>query len=141
MCWCLNGKLKGVHLLGALEGRGHAQDSADEDAAGKGVQGHRLLVDNQPYVFLTVPRPILERLGVESFDAVNLRLADGQVERRAIGEIWGELDGIERPTLCVFGDREGSPIIGAATLETFLFAVDPHGERLVPVEALWMYGI
>jgi hypothetical protein len=32
-------------------------------------------------------------------------------------------------------------MIGGVTLQTFLFVVDPHGERLVPVDALWMYGI
>ena len=109
-------------------------------AAGDFTETLEALVDTGS-TFLTVPRPVLERLGVKPLRVIRLQLANGQTEERAIGEIWTELGGIEHTALCVFGDPQRPPMIGAVTLQTFLFVVDTHGERLVPVEALWMYGI
>ena len=37
--------------------------------------------------FLTMPHDLLERLGVEPFQSVTLRLANGEVERRRIGDL------------------------------------------------------
>ena len=88
--------------------------------------------------FTTVPAPVLERLGVRPFATAKLRLANGQVVERDIGEVPVELDGLQRRTVvCVFGDRDASPLIGAQTLETFLLGVDPDRQRLLPVEGWW----
>ena len=88
--------------------------------------------------FMTMPYDLLERLGVEPFQSVTLRLANGEVERRRIGEIRVELDGQERTAVCVFGEPSAPPIIGAVTLQSFLMVVDTVEHRLVPVEALWL---
>jgi predicted aspartyl protease len=88
--------------------------------------------------FSTIPAPIVERLGVSALDKVRLRLATGQVITRDIGAVTAELDGLAgRPVICVFGDPDAPPAIGAQTLESFLFGVDPDGKRLVPVEGWW----
>ena len=84
--------------------------------------------------FTTVAAPVLERLGVVPRRTVNLRLANGQVERRALGEVNVELDGMAGTIVCLFGDSEAPALIGAHTLQAFLLAVDPVQERLVPVE-------
>jgi len=88
--------------------------------------------------FTTVPARVLERLGVQPFARIRLRLATGQVVERAIGEMPVELDGLPRRTvICVFGDPGAPAAIGAQTVESFLLGVDPDGQRLVPVEGWW----
>ncbi len=88
--------------------------------------------------FSTVPRPVLEQLGVVPFTIARLRLATGEIVQRELGEVAAEVDGLPRRTIiCVFGDAGSSALLGAQTLETFLLGVDPDGRRLVPVEAWW----
>ena len=84
--------------------------------------------------FTSVPAPVLERLGVVPHRTVSLRMANGVVDRRRIGLVRAELDGMEESILCVFGDPDSPAAIGAHTLEAFLLAVDPVEQRLVPVE-------
>ena len=72
--------------------------------------------------------------------AVNLKLANGQVEERRVGTVTAETGGEQESIICVFGDVEATPLIGAVTLESFLLAVDPVGQRLVPTEGYWLGG-
>jgi predicted aspartyl protease len=88
--------------------------------------------------FMTAPAALLERLGVEPLQVVTLRLANGEIERRRIGEVHVELGGQERTAVCVFGEPDAPPTIGAVTLQSFLLVVDTVDHRLVPVEALWL---
>ena len=88
--------------------------------------------------FLTMPADLLDSLGVEPFQSVTLRLANGEVERRRIGEVRVQLDGQERTAVCVFGESSAPPIIGAVTLQSFPLIVDTVEHRLAPVEALWL---
>ena len=77
--------------------------------------------------FTTIPRPVLERLGVEPFSRARLRLADGHVVQADLGELVAELDGQDRRTIiCVFGEADAPPLVGAHTLEAFMLGVDPH---------------
>lgn len=84
--------------------------------------------------YTTIPRPILERLGVRPHRSVRLRLADGHVVDWQLGRVLAQLDGLEEETLCVFGTTDAPPLIGAYTLEGFALGVDPTGQRLVPRE-------
>ena len=88
--------------------------------------------------FSTFPASMLRRLGVRPHRVVRLRLANGQIEQQALGQLRVELDGVEETILCIFGASDAPPIIGAHTLEAFLLAVDPVGRRLVPVEGYWV---
>ena len=49
-----------------------------------------------------------------------------------------EIDGEQESIICVFGDTKATPLIGAVTLESFLLAVDPVAQRLVPTEGYWL---
>ena len=89
-------------------------------------------------MFTVVPKPLLERLGVRSFDTLPVRFANGQIERWSLGQLEAELDGRRRPVLCLFGAPEAPPLIGAHTLEAFLMTVDPAEQKLVPKEAYLM---
>lgn len=106
---------------------------APSDGAAETIEA---LVDTGS-TFASVPAPVLERLGVVSHRTVTLRLADGQLERRRLGEVKVELDGVEETILCAFGEPGSPAVIGAHTLEAFLLAVDPVEGRLVPVEGYW----
>ena len=106
-------------------------------ASGDHVETIDALVDTGA-TFTTIPSALLERLGVVAHRTVSLKLANGRVERRQIGEVRAELDGAAHTTSCVFGEPNAPPVIGAHTLEAFLLAVDPEGQRLVPVEGLWV---
>ena len=84
--------------------------------------------------FTSVPAPVLERLGVVPHRTVALRLANGVVEHLPVGRVRARLDGAEEIIICVFGEADAPSAIGAVTLETFLLAVDPVIQSLVPVE-------
>jgi len=88
--------------------------------------------------FSTVPRPVLEALGVEPFATARLKLATGEPVEQEIGEVQAEVDGLHRRTIiCVFGAPDAPALMGAQTLETFLLGVDPDQKRLVPVDGWW----
>ncbi len=59
---------------------------------------------------------------------------------RRIGDVTVELNGEIETIICVFGDVDATRLIGAVTLESFLLAVDPIGQRLVPAEGYWLHG-
>ena len=65
---------------------------------------------------------------------VALRLANGQLMERLVGEAKAQLDGVHGTIICVFGEDDSPTVIGAHVLEAFLLAVDPVGERLVAME-------
>lgn len=106
-----------------------------------GPNGHsetiEALVDTGS-TFTTLPRAVLERLGVAPFTRGRLRLADGSVVERELGEVTAEIDDLDRRTvMCIFGENGAPALIGAQALETFMLGVDPDGKRLVPVEGWW----
>ena len=96
--------------------------------------------DRMETVEATVVPGFILALGVRPRRAVNLKLANGQVVERRVGTVTAEIDGEQESIICVFGDAEATPLIGAVTLESFLLAVDPVGQRLVPTEGYWLGG-
>lgn len=88
--------------------------------------------------FTTVPRSVLERLGVQAHRMTRLRLANGEVVEWPWGWVTAEIDGVREQTPCVFGAEAAPPVIGAVTLEIMGLGVDPREERLVPREGFLM---
>ncbi len=88
--------------------------------------------------FTLMPSPLLERLGATPRRTIRLRQASGQIIERPLGDVEAQLDGVRGTIACLFGEPNDPPIIGAVTLETFLLAVDPVEERLVPREGLML---
>ena len=67
-------------------------------------------------------------------------LADGRRVPRQQGWVIMRLQGQQFPSPVTFGE-EGEPVLlGAMALEHALLAVDPHGQRLMPVDALEANG-
>jgi predicted aspartyl protease len=85
--------------------------------------------------FTTVPRPLLEGLGVNAFARIRLRLANGEPTEADVGEVSAQiLDLVPRTIICAFGEPGAPTILGAHALEAFLLGVEPVEKKLVPVE-------
>ena len=83
-----------------------------------------------------IPRPFLERLGIAPTKRRRLQLADGSIIEREAGQILITIDGESVFTLCIFGDADSMPLLGAVTLEECGLAPDPLRQRLIPVIGL-----
>ena len=86
--------------------------------------------------FTKAPRSLLESLDIPVDREYTAVLADGRRVPRQQGWATIRLEGRQFPTAVTFSE-EGEPVLlGAMALEHALLAVDPHGQRLVPVDAL-----
>ena len=85
--------------------------------------------------YTVLPKGLLQELGVVAHRSTSFALADGRRVERSLGRAWIRLGAQEEFSLVVFGD---DALLGAVTLEEFLLAPDPVGQRLVPVPALMM---
>ena len=65
-------------------------------------------------------------------------MADGEVNQRAIGEGQVRIEGQTFSTTVVFGEDDGTALLGVYTTERALLGVDPVGQRLIPTDALMM---
>ena len=87
--------------------------------------------------FSWVPRSILTSLGHRPRFRVPLVTAEERrIEVDATDEVPIRINDAVRAVICVFGDDEGLPLLGATTLEAHLLAVDPVNQRLIPVDGL-----
>jgi len=93
-----------------------------------------LLVDTGA-TYTLLPSNLLEELGVKPSRWVRLRLADGRVVERPLGEVGIEIEGYRaRATPVVFGEGDVC-LLGSVTMEQLGLAPDPIAKRLKPVEA------
>ncbi len=86
--------------------------------------------------YTSLPRPLLERLGVVAHARESFVLADGRRVERDIGRTWVRISGRTEVTLVVFADPGNPALLGAYALEGLRFAADPVGRQLVPVPGL-----
>ena len=86
--------------------------------------------------FTSVPRQLLQRLGVQPTRRQRFRIANGEVVENDVGDVMLRLAGKPGTTPVIFGDPGEPTLLGAVTLEAFLLAVDPVHQTLVPVEGL-----
>ena len=88
-----------------------------------GARFQRVIARVDPHSTYTVmPGPLLTMLGIESEWSQQFELADVRLR----------IDGQERTSICVFGQPESEPVLGAYTLAGFGLQADTAGERLVP---------
>lgn len=86
----------------------------------------------------SVPASVLRQLGVRPLYTERFRFAQGEVREMPVGETRIRLAGREFTTQFVFNE-EGTPaLLGALALEAAYMAVNPVGQRLIPVEGLLM---
>ena len=85
--------------------------------------------------FTAVPRTMLERLGVPVRRRARSRMADGRTVQVDVGWTMVRLEGQTIATQVTFAEEGELPLLGVVTLEEALLAVDPVGQRLIPVDA------
>ena len=68
------------------------------------------------------------------------RFAQGEVRELPVGYTWIRFAGKELMTQVIFNAEGTSPLLGALALEAAYVAVDPVGQRLIPVDGLLMAG-
>ena len=85
--------------------------------------------------FTALPGSMLRELGVPVERTARARLADGSSKTVQIGRTMIRLEGRTFPTPVIFAGPDEPSLLGVVTLEDALLAVDPVGQRLIPVDA------
>ena len=102
----------------------------------KGDQFHDVEVTvDTGSTFTALPGSMLRELGVPIERTARARLADGNSKSVDIGHTMIRLEGRTFPTPVIFAGPAEPSLLGVVTLETALLAVDPVGQRLIPVDA------
>lgn len=86
--------------------------------------------------YTSLPRPLLEALGVAPHARASFVLADGRRVEREIARTWIRIDEQTEMTLVVLAEPGDPPLLGAYALEGLRLAADPVARRLVPVSGL-----
>ncbi len=94
-----------------------------------------LLVDTGA-TLTSLPRPILESLGVAPGMVRTFRVADGRRVRRETGTVLATMDGVTMAIPVMFADQGDAPVLGATALDILGFAVDPVEKKLIPRDLL-----
>lgn len=94
-----------------------------------------LLVDTGA-IFTSIPRGILEDLGLRPLDRRRLRAYSGAVIERDVGVAVFEYEGTRAGAPVIFGEIEDLPVLGATALEALGYLVDPITRQLKPTELL-----
>ena len=101
----------------------------------------RLLVDTGAF-YSIVPRAVLTDLGVEPSFRSRLRLADGTVIERAVGDVYLQYPG--RPpiaTMVVFGEEADEPVLGIHTLEGLGLQIDPRSGTIREMDSVPLIAV
>ena len=103
------------------------------DRQGRQFEDLEVTVDTGS-TFTAVPRAMLQRLGVPVRRSARSRLADGRTAPVDIGWTVVRVEDQVFATQVTFAEENEPSLLGVVTLEDALLAVDPVGQRLVPVE-------
>lgn len=89
--------------------------------------------------YTLLPEGILESLHIERVDKVPLRLADGRVVERDLGNALIEVEGRKRANPVIFGEVGDGIVMGLVTLESCGLTVDTVNRKLVPLPEIHHY--
>lgn len=78
-----------------------------------------------------IPADVLESLGIERYDTLRFRQADGTVVERWKGPAFVHVAGKRATDDVVFGEPGDLVLLGARSLEGLNFRVDPVSRRLI----------
>ena len=82
----------------------------------------------------SLPEGLLRQLGVQPRAERLLWLANGERERRPLGQTMMRWDGEEFMVPVIFGSDNGPALLGATSLQAFALMVDSDRERLIRAE-------
>jgi clan AA aspartic protease len=86
-------------------------------------------------LFTQIPEPILARLGIVPSGYRSVHYADGTGAVVAVAKAEITIHGIETATMILCGRPQSLVLLGATTLETLGFGVDPIHKTLIPIDA------
>jgi len=101
-------------------------------ALGRDVE---LLVDTGA-ILSSVPRKILEGLGIKPIGRRRLRVYGGQVIEREVAVVIIQYEKVRAGATVLFAEKEDTPVLGATALEALGYQVDPTTRQLKPTELL-----
>ena len=84
----------------------------------------------------SAPASLLRELGVEPASRQRFRFGQGEIRTMPIGYTWVRFADKEVLTQVLFNVEGSQPLLGALALEGAFMAVDPVGQRLIPMEGL-----
>jgi predicted aspartyl protease len=87
-------------------------------------------------LFTSIPRSILEGLGLKPIARQKLRVYGGGVIERDVGGAAVEYGERRAIVPIVFGEPKDIPVLGATALESLGYQVDPISKMLKPIELL-----
>jgi len=94
-----------------------------------------LLVDTGA-VLSSVPRSVLEALGIKPIGRRRLRVYGGQVIEREAAVVVIRYEKVRAGATVLFAEEEDTPVLGATALEALGYQVDPTTRQLKPTELL-----
>jgi predicted aspartyl protease len=94
-----------------------------------------LLVDSGA-LFTSIPRALLEGLGLKPVTRQKLRVYGGGIVERDIGGAVVEYEDRRAVVPVIFAEPEDIQVLGATTLESLGYQLDPVTKKLRPVELL-----
>jgi clan AA aspartic protease len=86
-------------------------------------------------LFTQVPADLIARIGIATSGVRAVHYADGTKDIVPVAKADIAIDGVETATMVLCGKPNSLILLGASTLETLGFGVDPVHKRLVPIEA------
>ncbi len=82
--------------------------------------------------YTSLPRPLLESLGIVTHKRERFMLADGRLVEKDLGHMWIRVGDRTEITLVLFAEPDSEPLLGAYTLEGLALDVDVVNRRLTP---------
>ncbi len=77
-------------------------------------QSVEAMVDTRA-TYTSVPRPLLEGLGITAMESHSFLLANGQSVEYDIAQVRVRIDGRERYTICIFWEERSTALLGSVT--------------------------
>ena len=105
------------------------------DLDGQHFEEMEALVDTGA-TFTVVPQSVLRNLQIDPTDRKPFMYASGERVQLELAQVRIRIEDRETITWVVFGEDAGGALLGSYTLEGVLLGVDPHNQRLIPVEGL-----
>ena len=94
------------------------------------------LVVDSGAIYSVVPATLLRRIGVQPRKVETFDLADGSTVRRAIGDVYYEIDRSAGAAPVIFGRRGDTSLLGVVTLEALGLQLDPLRRTLRPLRLM-----
>lgn len=88
------------------------------------------------FVYSVLPRRLWRALGIKPMRTVELHLADGTSLKRCVGQANFTIDGLDAVSPVILGESGDEPLLGAVTLASMGFILNPLSRRLQPMRMM-----